>query len=260
MSPSLRETQLAMMNVLTARDGVAAAIGDAPGLERLVASDARLDAVGRLEIYADMYRERLRAALAATFPLIAKHLGPEGFAEMAEGYFAVYPSRSPSLRDCGAGFGAFLASRRAGWLSDLARLEWARHDVFDAADEPILDLASVQALGEAGLAELQLRLVAAQRRLRVAHAVVPAWRALADGADAGAPTRAPGTVLVWRYGVSVFHRALGDEEAYALSLAAGGLRFGALCETLDPTGDADAPLLAAELLLRWLTDGLLVGR
>src|SRR5262249_10223275 len=118
--PSLRETQLAMMNVLTARDGVAAALGDAPGLERLGASDARLDAVGRLEIYADMYRERLRAALAATFPLVAKHLGPEGFAEMAEGYFAVYPSRSPSLRDCGAGFGAFLASRRAGWLSDLA--------------------------------------------------------------------------------------------------------------------------------------------
>ncbi len=252
MSPSLRDTQLAMMSVISARDGVEAAIGEAGGLERLIAGDA----VRRLEIYADMYRARLRAALAATYPFVAEKVGEEGFAELAAGYFAVYPSRAPSLRDCGAGFGAFLASRRAGWLSDLARLEWARHDVFDESDEAILDLEAVQALGPDGIAELELRLVRAHRRLRVAHEVVAAWRALADGAEVGGAPRAPGTLLVWRAGAAVYHRALGAEEAYALALAAHGVTFGVLCETLD--GD-DAPVRAAELLLRWLTDGLLVA-
>lgn len=254
--PSLRETQLAMMSVVSNRDGVEAGLVGARALEKLVAGDSRLGAVGRLGIYADMFRERLRAALAATYPLVEKHLGAEAFAELAEAYFAVYPSRAPSLRDCGAGFGAFLAARRTGWLSDLARLEWARHDVFDETDERVLDLAAVQARGEEGLAELPLRLIQAHRRLRVAHAVAPAWRALADGAAADTAPRASGTLLVWRSGVSVYHRPLGGEEAYALALVDAGVDFGTLCETL--VGD-DAPQRAAELLLRWLTDGLLVA-
>jgi len=245
----LRELQLAFLEAVAggARD---------PALERLIVGDARLDAAGRLDIYADMYRLRLRAALAATFPLTAQALGDEAFAARADAYFAAHPSRAPSLRDAGARFPELLE----GWRADLARLEWARHDVFDAVDEATLDEAAVRARGPEGIAELPVRLVAAHRRVAVAFAVEPVWRALADdGAPDGAEP-GPRTLLVWREGVTVYHRRVDAVEDDAPAAAAAGLAFGALCERLAETLGAEAaPRRAGELLRRWLHDQLLAA-
>jgi hypothetical protein len=249
----LREAQLAMLAVISAPEGVEAALWDAGGLERAIAGDARLGAAGRLGVYADMYRLRLRAALAATFPHTALLLGDAGFAAIADGYFAAHPSRAPSLRDAGAAFPGFLDARAAGWAADLARLEWARHDVFDAADQPLLDVAAVQARGPAGVAALPLRLIAAHRRVAVAHAAEVGWRALQRGEDPGVPPPAPRVLLVWREGVQVFHRAVDALEARVLAGAAAGTTFAALCE------EVSEPEQAAQLLARWLGDGLLVA-
>jgi len=249
---SLGEVQQAFLGVITSPDGVEAALWDAGGLERLVVGDDRLSAAGRIGVYADMYRLRLRAALAATFPFTAKLVGDAAFDALAGRFFARHPSRSPSLRDAGAAFPGFLAARGCGWAADLARLEWARHDVFDDVDEPVLDVAAARALGPLGL---EVRLVRAHRLVGTRHAIAPAWRDLADGREPGVPPVEPSQILVWREGVSVFHRRVESPEAEALAAAAAGLPFAALCETLaDGSGQ-----LAASLLGRWLSDRLLAA-
>jgi hypothetical protein len=229
----LRELQLAFWNAVTAG-------GPPPPLCG--------DAAARVAIYADMYRLRLRAALASTLPLTAQAL--DDFDAVADAYFAAHPSRSPSLRGCGDGFADFLGP---GWHADLARLEWARHDVFDAVDEVILDEAALHARGADGIAELTVRLVAAHRLVDVEHAIEPAWRALADGARPDPVEPGARTLLVWREGVTVVHRRVDRDERDALAAAATGLPFGALCERLAE------PRRAAELLLQWTRDQLLVG-
>jgi hypothetical protein len=198
-------------------------------------------AARRVGVYADMYRLRLRAALASTYPRLAGLLGD--FDELADGYFAAHPSTAPSLRDCGRALPDFLD----GWLADLARLEWARHDVFDAVDETILDEAAVRARGADGVAALPVKLVAAHRLVEVAYAVETSWR------DGSPPSPGARTLLVWREGVSVVHRPVEASEHAALAAAAAGVSFGALCELVSD------PRRAAELLLRWLRDALLVA-
>jgi hypothetical protein len=243
----LRELQLAMLGVVTG------GAGDA-GLERLVAGDERLSAAGRLRIYAEMVRERLRAALAATFPALAAALGDEAFAALAVRYLAACPSRHPSLRWVGRALPAYLE----GWEADLAALEWARHDVFDAPDEPLLDLEAARRLGPDGVGELPLRLVAAHRRVGVRNAVEAVWREVLAGGRAPVAETAPGVLLVWRHGVAVFHRRVGVAEEAALVAAAGGASFAALCERLcEVVADEDVPRVAGELLRRWLSEGLL---
>jgi hypothetical protein len=72
----LRELQLAFLDAVRAGDG------GAGGLALRIAGDDRMDARGRLGIYADMYRLRLAAALAATVPQTAAALGaPAGVPE-----------------------------------------------------------------------------------------------------------------------------------------------------------------------------------
>jgi putative DNA-binding protein len=249
----LRELQLAFLDAVRAGDG------GAGGLALRIAGDDRMDARGRLGIYADMYRLRLAAALAATVPQTAAALGEAGFAALAAAYFDAHPSRSPSLRNAGAQLAAFMSRRGDGWLADLARLEWGRYDVFDAVDEPILDEATARARGPEGIAELQVRLVRAHAVIEVEHAIEPAWRALMDGAPAGVPERSPRSLLVWREGSTVYHRAVDAVERAALGAAAAGLSFGALCERLaDLLPPAEAAQRTGALLLRWLRDQLLV--
>jgi hypothetical protein len=256
--PDLATLQRAFLRAILSPDGVEAALWDAGArgreLELALAGDARLGGVDRLRIYADMVAARLRETLEVTFPAVARVAGEDRFAGLAAEYFAAFPSRQPSLRHAGALFAAFLDySGEPGWLADLARLDWARADVFDAVDEPLLEEASLASLAPEAFAELPLRLVAAHRVLELDHDVIALWR------DDGAALARNVTVLVWREDVNVFHRALEPLEAGLLRRAGSApITFGELCGHLvDAVGEDDAPARAFALLARWVREGLL---
>ena len=78
------------------------------------------------------------------------------------GYVTDAPSRHPSLRFVGGASppGLPRAPRRGAHpaLADLARLEWARADVFDAADQATLTLDTVRDWPPDRFGEMPLRL------------------------------------------------------------------------------------------------------
>jgi hypothetical protein len=259
-------------------------------LSEVVRGDQRLAAQDRLDIYASMYFYRLRDALAEDFPRTAAVAGGARFHNLVTDYLLAHPSRHWSLRHLGDGFAGFLAGHELGrihpWLADLARLEWARIEVFDAADVPVLTREQAAAAGP----ELRLRLVPAARLLTVAWSVAPLWLALAgeEGGTGAAGTSAAvsdgtggsfpppvrcepprqqaGGLLVWRRQTSVLHRSLPPDERAALdALATGGAglpELGALLAeraVAEAAADAVAEATArlAGLLAGWLQDGLL---
>jgi hypothetical protein len=71
-------------------------------------------------------------ALELTFPVLRRRVGDDYFRQLASNYRERFPSRSGDLHWMGREFAAFLAADLKGseyaWLSDLARLEWARHE------------------------------------------------------------------------------------------------------------------------------------
>lgn len=271
--PSLRELERLLFGLIRAPDGVEPALAarglSAAALAAVVAGDDRLSPLGRVGIYADMYFLRLLDVLRGAFPKLVTALGDDLFAAVATDYLDACPSRHPSLRHLGDRLAAFLRGPddvrphiEAGvlepWAADLAALEWARYDVFDEADAPVLSLAALQALPPDRFPALPLKLIPAHRRLASDYPVEALWRALGDDQDeVAAPEAAPRHLLVWRQDGAVYHRAVDEREASLLARVPGGLPFGALCEELAARDESTAAETAFHLLARWTSDGLL---
>ena len=168
----LPSTQTALLAMITD----AAPHPFTPSPDALVVSDARATAAERVAVYANMYRLRIAEALASQFPRLARLLGADAFADLAFGYVTDHPSRNPSLRDIGAALPDWLERTRGSvGLSDLARLEWARSDIFDAIDEPPLTVDALRAWPLDDFLRLPVKLVAAHRIITVDFAISTFW-------------------------------------------------------------------------------------
>src|SRR5262249_36222906 len=132
-TPSLRDLQRAFWRGVT-REPVAG-----PEPLATIAPSATLQPAERLAIYADMYVVRLLGAVRESFPRTAAVLGDERFEALVRDYLRRRPSTDPSIRNVGRALPDFLASADVpGFVGELARLEWLRLEVFDAADTPVL--------------------------------------------------------------------------------------------------------------------------
>lgn len=137
----------------------------------------------RVAIYADMYFTRLLDCLREDYPAVAALAGPKGFERLARAYLARHPSRHYSLSFLGQRLPRFLRDRvpvrKRALLADVAELERAISEVFDAPPAPSLapaDLALVPPESwERGRVRLapSLRLLAFDHR---ANAIVTACR------------------------------------------------------------------------------------
>lgn len=225
----------------------------------------RTDAATLLAVYRDAYRLRLVEALGDNYPTIAALLGPETFDALGRGYIAAHPSANRSIRWFGDRLAGFLATT-APWratpaLAELAAWEWALRDAFDAADAEPAGLAAMAAVPPAAWPDLTFRPLPSFRRLDLAHDVVAAWRAVADGDEGIPPPPALGQPVawaIWRPGLVSEYRSLEPDEAWALDRVAEGADFAGLCEGLVRWHDeADVAGRAAGLLHAWLGQGML---
>jgi hypothetical protein len=229
-----------------------------------VDGDARASAAERIAVYTFMYRARLVEALESQFPRLAKSVGSERFTELAHGYVDEHPSTRPSLRFLGISFADWLARGRPELLlADLAKLEWARADIFDARDEVAFRVDLIRAWPQDRFADLPIRLINAHRLLVLGRGTAEHWRRIGDEEPAqDKDISTPGTeaVLVWRQSVAVYHRTVDDAERAVLDLAAGGTSLGRICECADARGDVeDAVGQSFAWIWGWATDQLLAS-
>lgn len=271
MSDALAEVQRQLRALIAAPSGVAAALAERGeparrALAAMVRGDARLSAERRLDVYANAYFYRIHDALCDDYGALRAALGEAAFHDLITAYLIVHPPSHPSLRHAGRHLAGFLATSAAvrrlreqlPWGPDLARLEWAIVDAFDAADAGAVSREQLAAVAPERWADLAFELQPALRRVEIDWPV-PRVRSAFDRGEPlpEALTPAPATVLVWRREERVGYRTLDAVEAQALAAAAAGRPFGELCEALSKSeGDDEAPRLAAALIARWQTDGL----
>ena len=130
----------------------AAALRDtssSPRAAARLAGDAALVAQ-RLAIYRGNVLASAIKALSATFPVIQKVVGVEFFEGLVRAYLRARPSTSGDLTDYGDRWPAFVAefphTQSLPYLPDLARLEWAVHRAYGAADATPLDATGLAAV------------------------------------------------------------------------------------------------------------------
>jgi hypothetical protein len=199
-------------------------------LTSLVRPSHSLTAAERVDIYHGMYLLRMVEALEADYPALRHFLGEEAFAELVEDYVQAYPSRSYTLNRLGDHLPQFLLDRRthphAGLLHELARLELAITEVFDAEEAPVLTPEQVRAIPPERWPEARLRPIAAFRLLTFSYPVVRWLDAARRDRTAPAPVRKASRVVVYRQRFSVLRLELSRPEFTLLEALASGAPLG----------------------------------
>jgi hypothetical protein len=212
---------------------------------------AAADPLARIEVYRTAYVSRLCDVLRDDYPKVAAALG-DRFLAVATEYVAAHPSEHPSLRHFGRHLPEFLERSKPDalpWLADLARLEWARVEAFDAADATPLRFEELRALPDEDWAGLHLVPMPSLTMLRLAWDVCEVWSALDDERTPTSSHPERTTVVVWRSGFVVRHRVCPLTEARGVALLQKIAPFSAICEAfaepVDGVDDAAARAFAA---------------
>lgn len=137
----------------------------------------------RVAIYSGMFFARLYECLAEDYPALVKVCGRETFGKIARAYLAKHPSRHYSLNLLGRKLPEFLdrpmrIPRRA-LLADVARVERAISESFDAAVSPVMTPADMALVPPAAWETGRIRLTESLRLLALDHranAIVSACR------------------------------------------------------------------------------------
>lgn len=254
MSNFARQQSAFQRGILSGDASVLAEILDSPQEKREVL----------FGVYQHAYGSRLVEAMRNDHKLLHSYLGDEMFDAMGAAYVAAHPSQHPNLRWFSSGVPAFLKSTEPysdyPVLSDLAALEKALNDAFDAPEAPAVGIADLASFAPDAWNDLTFEAHPSAFRLDCATNASAIWRALKideTPPDAVALDE-PSHLLIWRQDVTPKFRELGNEEAMIWAEAASGIPFGVLCSmlaTYDDPGSAAAR--GAGYLHSWVTSGLL---
>ena len=214
-------------------------------------------------VYGNAYRARLRGALRDNFEVLPLVMGDESFDALANAYIAAHPSNHYSLRWFGHRLCAFMAANEAlvdhPAMLDLARLEWALRNAFDAAPAALLTPAELGVVPAQDWAALRLTLHPSVQLLDLQWAVGPIWHALKSGQDELEPPEAlDHHTLVWRRGMNTQWKSLTATESDFVQCLQAGRTFGEVCECLaESIGPDHAAATAAALLSEFVHAGVM---
>ncbi len=190
----------------------------------------------RLQVYRNNVFASLTSALQAVYPVVERLVGEGFFRHAADRYIRRYPSTSGNLHDFGCAFAEFLAGFKAAaalaYLPDVARLEWAHHLVFHAAEHPSLDLSALSAI-RPDHHTARFHLHPASRLLASDYPVLRIWEVNQDGytGDQCVDLAEGGVkLLVLRRGLAIELQTLGEGEYAFLNALAAPQDLGSACE------------------------------
>ncbi|MEZ5909180.1 MAG: DNA-binding domain-containing protein [Hyphomicrobiaceae bacterium] len=217
-----------------------------------------------LGVYRSAYALRLVEFLQNDHELLHAYMGDEHFEAMAGGYIEAHPSSHPNARWYARHLPDYLRASDP-WsnypeLADLASIEKALGDAFDAADGAVLAIEGLTVIAPADWPRLQLVPHVSARRFRLTTNALAIWEALKNEGEPpdAEPLEIAAEMIAWRSGELPMIRQLSDEERMMWDEACKGVRFGVLCEMLATYDDPDgAAARAAGYLAAWIQAGKL---
>ncbi|MGE5346529.1 MAG: putative DNA-binding domain-containing protein [Acidithiobacillales bacterium] len=267
---SLAATQDWMQAVLVHPEGAGKGLS-APGarrhlapenVSRIVKGRGTLDAAERLEIYAGMYPLRMVEALRSDYPALAGLLGAKGFERLVTDYVAAHPSESFTLARLGDRLPEFMAGwgtpHRRGLLADVARLELAATQVFDAETTALIDLSAMETVSALEWRRMKVVPAAAFRLVSVRPGAVDVLDAFLDGRRRPSSSgRGRVQVAYYRRDFVVLRRTLGPFDGSLLASICTGQTLGAALERAGRTFPRGFP--SPEILSGWFSEWSRLG-
>jgi hypothetical protein len=227
----------------------------------LIRTTGRLSAVERLEIYREQFWLRHSASLVEDFPGLSGIVGQAAWEDLIEGYLEAHPPQSFTLRDLGLELPEYVESRRDlsqhGLCCDMARLERAYVELFDAADAAPLNALAVAAIPETAWENARIELSPALCLLEVDYPVAELRKRLFLARESGDSVPIPSPekqrLLLFRRDLSMFHEALGPGAFALLGALTRRVRLVEACVQAQAELPEGAPSIA-ENVGAWFAD------
>ena len=186
----------------------------------------------RFFVHRNNVKASLGAALAARFPVVLRLVGVEFFRAMAVVFVERHPPRSPVLAAYGAGFADFLDGFEPvadlPYLADVARLEWARHLAWHAADAPAISIEELTTVAPNRLDSVRLRLHPAATVVVSIWPVISIWTTniLDEEIKPIGPDQTGESALVTRPGLEIFVNAPPPGTGLLFEALSAGIALG----------------------------------
>ncbi|AUH50034.1 DUF2063 domain-containing protein [Chromobacterium sp. ATCC 53434] len=204
-----------------------------------------------LAVYRNNYRIGLIDTLAHSHPVCRELVGGDFFTALAREYAKRHRSDSGNLHRYGAGFADFVAGfepcRELPYLADVARLEWAIHRSYYAADAEALDTSALAAFAPGQWEALRFWPLPDVALCRAGSPALSIWRAHREHAPLDGLLALPAeNALVYRERGEVKTLALDDaRHAFYAALFGGATLAEAAprAQAIDAGFDLQAALL-----------------
>ncbi len=222
-----------MLRLAERQRGFAAALTDAaaPVPPGLVGPDG-MPSARRFAVYRNNVVVGLSESLKLTFPAVCRIVGEAFFLAMARAYVVGNPPHSPVLLEYGEGFPDFIAAfppaAALPYLADVARIECAWKEAFNAMEAMPLAPAALAAVSEERIAALRFTLHPATRLVSSRYPALTIFRMnVGNGVPAPIDLAAGGEdCLIIRPGAEVEVRAVPPGGAAFLRKLAAGATLG----------------------------------
>ena len=200
-------------------------------LPEVILPSKTLSPAERVDIYHGMYPLRMEEALANDYPALQHFLGADAFREMVLEYVRVHPSRTYTLNRLGDHLPDFVRTapgvKRRDFCHELATLERAVTEVFDAPETPALAEAAIAAVPPEAWEGARLQTITAFRLLSFRYPVNAYLQTVRDDDHDHPKARLKDEwVAVYRRGYSVYRLDLSRPAHDLLSDLAAGKPLG----------------------------------
>ncbi|MCW8133649.1 MAG: putative DNA-binding domain-containing protein [Planctomycetota bacterium] len=197
-------------------------------LEKAILPSKNLSAHERIEIYSNMIVWRLIECLAGDYSTVQHAVGEDAWDALARAYIAAHPSEHYSLNCFGAHFPSFLRDeapelKNRHVLAELADLEWALQEVFDAPRMEPLSRVQLMAFPQDLWPEMRMKFVPAFRLFAFKYPVNAYLQAVREERKVRIPRLRASYVFVRRENFRVYREDL-DLPRYTIlsTLRQGG--------------------------------------
>jgi len=250
-----------------AEAGIEAAAKSGNSLKAQKASDVvrrskSMTSLERLQIYHTSYYMRLVDILSSDFNAIKYAVGDDVFAELARDFISKHPSERYSLNFFGGKFSAFLRGvkklKHRAFLSDVAKLQWANEEVFDAPQAPTLSVDELLSVPQAKWPEAKLRTIPAIRLISSRYPISAYFTAYRKEQTPTIPHASPTWLCVYRKEYDIWRMDLTRPEYTVLTALSRGKTVGAALESaleLPEMKDLDLGATVTEWFRIWTRSG-----
>jgi hypothetical protein len=205
-----------------------------------------------LAAYRNNARFNRTDALAEAFPTVGALVGEDYFDGLARAYVQATPARHADLHREGETFPDFIAgfapARDLPYLSDVARLDWARHRAYFADDLHPGDLSALATLAPEDYGRLRLVTAPGLACVSSPWPIGSIWGAHHDRCAFPRLDQGGETALVWRDRALIVQTTVIQPELARVLLSS---RDGLPLAALEAMGESTMQALAHELSAWW---------